>query len=130
MIVRAWRATRFAIKALRFHWRHGDGACLKVRTEPPVGLATGTDEVSTKNVEIAYVPSPELMPGVPLARTPPRPQPAVSSSSVPFLVTSDGEVCYEGNKGADARRCIEALRATGVEWRSERDGESWDWGPR
>ncbi len=44
--------------------------------------------------------------------------------------TVDGVMCYEDDDGVGARRCIEALRATGVEWESERDGESWDWGPR
>ena len=49
----------------------------------------------------------------------------------PFkVVTADGSVCYEGSSGGDARRTIEKLRAGGVEWTAERDGERWDWGPR
>ncbi len=58
--------------------------------------------------------------------------PQVSTTTNPkFKIwTADGVMCYEADDGAGARRCIEALRATGIEWQSERDGKRWDWGPR
>lgn len=41
-------------------------------------------------------------------------------------------VVYEGASGADARRAIERLRNNPAvdSWKSWRNGDPWDWGPR
>ena len=72
-----------------------------------------------------------LGPSQPMARSAAR---AVAETealgAIEFEVSRGDETIYSGNSGGGARRCIEKLRADGVEWTATRDGEPWDWGPR
>ncbi len=117
---RLWRSLLFALGALRFYWRHGDGAVLKLET-------TELRPISTEILPTKPDPVPEAV-EPPLA---PQPMEADVVLRAPFRVVREGgQVCYEGASGGTARRCIESLRIEGVQWRADRYGQRWDWGPR
>ncbi len=139
-IVRLWGAMGFALRAFPYHWRHGEDALMSLRVDSTAELEeVATGGASSDDAEIDYVtavldlppavaPAPEALPTGYVTPVPDN----LSGMPPQFKIWTvvDGAVCYEGDQGIDARRCIEALRATGVEWASERDGKPWDRGPR
>ena len=143
-IVRLWRAMTFARRALVSHWRDPGTSLVPAPDAPP----TIAEYVEAMETTIESILERERILGVPPAVDPPAISPggapppptgyvvpetdtaSGATSKFKIWTTGDDVVRYEGDDGVTARRWVEALRVTGVEWASERDGKRWDWGPR